>query len=125
MGGMIDIRIIVCGGRDFRGRALVERTLDTLHAKHRIALVIQGGAAGADALARAWAKRRGVACETHEAEWQTYGRAAGPLRNARMLADGAPDLVVAFPGGKGTRDMTERAEAASVPVLKPQDRRHG
>lgn len=46
----------------------------------------------------------------------TNGKAAGPIRNQRMLDEGKPDLVVAFPGGRGTADMVRRAKAAGVPV---------
>lgn len=40
----------------------------------------------------------------------------GPLRNQRMLEEGKPDLVVAFPGGGGTKDMVRRAAKAGVPI---------
>jgi hypothetical protein len=39
---------------------------------------------------------------------------SGPLRNQRMLDEGKPDLVVAFPGGGGTKDMVRRAVQAGV-----------
>jgi len=54
---------------------------------------------------------------TFDADWK-LGKKAGPLRNQRMIDEGRPDLVVAFPGGKGTADMVRRAEAAGVKVLK-------
>jgi hypothetical protein len=60
---------------------------------------------------------RGVWCEVYRAEWSTHGRSAGPRRNALMLDRERPVLVVAFPGGTGTRDMVRRARAAQVPVL--------
>jgi hypothetical protein len=41
---------------------------------------------------------------------------AGPLRNYQMLEEGKPDLVVAFPGGGGTKDMVRRAVKAGVSV---------
>lgn len=47
------------------------------------------------------------------AHWEQEGRAAGPRRNNRTLG---PDLVVAFPGGKGTADMVARARAKGVRV---------
>jgi hypothetical protein len=79
-------------------------------------VLIEGGARGADRLAREWAKAHGVTVETYEAEWQRYGRGAGPIRNDTMIRDGDPDLVVAFPGGSGTADMVRRATIFSVPV---------
>ena len=42
------------------------------------------------------------------------GKKAGPLRNQRMLDEGKPDLVVAFPGGGGTKDTVRRAVQAGV-----------
>jgi hypothetical protein len=38
------------------------------------------------------------------------------LRNQRMLDEGKPDLVVAFTGGGGTKDLVRRAVKAGVSV---------
>lgn len=54
------------------------------------------------------------------ADWDGLGRKAGPIRNQRMLDEGKPDLVVAFPGDKGTADMVRRARTASLEVLEIQ-----
>lgn len=53
----------------------------------------------------------------YPAEWEAHGKAAGPIRNAHMLSDFKPDLVVAFPGGRGTADMVKKAQDAGVTVL--------
>lgn len=37
-----------------------------------------------------------------------YDAAAGPYRNERMLREGRPEYAIAFPGGRGTRDMMIR-----------------
>ena len=77
-------------------------------------VVIQGGAAGADSLARSWAAHSGVVCLTFKANWKAHGKGAGPQRNQRMLDEGRPELVVAFRGGRGTIDMVRRASKANV-----------
>lgn len=64
-----------------------------------------------------WARRSHVPVESYPADWRR-GKGAGPERNARMLAEGWPDLVVAFPGGRGTADMVRRAKAAGVRVVE-------
>lgn len=110
-------RVLVCGGRDYRDRGAVYAALDSLHAEHRFSMVIAGGARGADALAADWARERGTPTEIYMADWEHFGRKAGPLRNGRMLAEGKPDLVVAFPGSKGTANMVEQARAAGVRVF--------
>ena len=110
-------RIIVCGGRDYADRDRVFAVLDALHAADPIAALGCGLAPGADALAVEWAKARSVRGLGFRAMWDRDGKVAGPLRNQRMLKKMAPALVVAFPGGRGTADMTRRAKAAGVRVM--------
>jgi aspartokinase-like uncharacterized kinase len=109
---------LVCGGRDFADLGAVWSQLDALHGLSGVRLLIQGGATGADDLASSWAQFNGVPQRKFPADWKAHGRAAGPLRNQQMLTEGKPDLVIAFPGGKGTADMVRRARAAGVEVLE-------
>lgn len=81
-------------------------------------VVIQGGATGADQLARWWCVQRRVPYENYPPDWMKFGRAAGPIRNRRMIEKGQPDIVVAFPGGSGTADLVAKARAAGVKVLE-------
>jgi len=106
-------RVLVCGGRNFHDALLMNSTLE----RQDISILLHGGADGADRMAGRWAINAGVPVEVFQADWATHGRAAGPLRNQRMLDEGKPDLVIAFPGGKGTADMVRRAKAAGVAVL--------
>ncbi|WP_245576775.1 SLOG family protein [Kaistia adipata] len=78
--------------------------------------VISGMATGADTLAAEWAERFGFPLRKFPADWKAHGRAAGPIRNQRMIDEGRPDLVIAFPGGRGTADMVRRAKAAGIEV---------
>ena len=73
-----------------------------------------------NSLAAAWAAGRGIPVEVCKADWQGLGRAAGPIRNQQMLDEGQPDLVIAFPGGIGTANMTALAAKASVKVIQAQ-----
>lgn len=109
-------RILVCGGREYDNWQQMCEVLYPLATYH--GLIIQGGAKGADFLARVFAKWRKIPCQEFAAEWKKHGRNAGPIRNQKMLDEGKPDLVVAFPGGHGTADMVRRAEAAGVKVVK-------
>lgn len=114
------MRIIVCGGRYFGDWAAVYFALDEIHEETPIEAVIHGNARGADALAGRWAVNRAVKCWPVPAQWKKHGKAAGPKRNQAMLGMGI-DLVVAFPGGRGTADMVRRAEAAGVKVIRPTE----
>ena len=112
------MRVLVCGGRDFEDVRLAMHTLDSWHAAQPISCIIEGGAEGADRLARRWAYAAGIGVDTYKADWDLHGRAAGPIRNQRMIDEGKPDLVIAFPGGRGTADMVRRARVAAIDLLE-------
>jgi hypothetical protein len=109
------MRILVCGDRDWTDGSLVLRVLESYHPR----VIIEGGARGADACARAAAKALDINCITVQANWKLHGKAAGPIRNAEMLT-AKPDLVLAFHDdlgrSKGTNDMLSRAEKANIPT---------
>lgn len=110
-----EYRVIVCGGRDYVDRECLRRVLGEL--PRRPTLIVEGGAEGADLMARRWAEAQGIKRVTVEADWRRYGKAAGPIRNREMLRKHRPHLVVAFPGGRGTADMMQAARDAGVSVL--------
>lgn len=113
-------RVLVTGGRDFRDKDAVFKALDAIDSEKTLHEMIHGGASGADTLAGQWALENGVDITVYEADWAKLGPAAGPARNQQMLDDGKPDLVVAFPGGRGTADMVRRAKAGGVRVVEPR-----
>jgi deoxyribodipyrimidine photolyase len=131
-----EFRIIVCGGRDY-GWVINSNRKKTMNAQEvkfmfdrldilrqsveelgRTLIVIQGEADGADSWAKKWAETNDILNMGFSADWDTYKKAAGAIRNKQMLAEGKPDLVVAFKGGKGTSNMIEQSEKAKVPVRK-------
>ncbi len=113
------MRVLVCGGRDCQDPLYVENTLDRLlAARGPFRQLIHGGARGADRMAGKWARDHGVLEWDFLPEWHRVGASYGLSRNQRMIAEGAPDLVVAFPGGSGTDSMCELARAAGIEVLE-------
>jgi len=123
------MRVIVCGGRDYGknpdGSAndvemdFLFNFLTELLIKHPDMVVIQGEARGADRLAKNWAEFINVPVVSFPANWVLYGKLAGPIRNLQMIQEGKPDLVVAFRGGAGTRDMIKQAMQYDIEVLTP------
>ena len=111
------MRILVCGGRDF-----VPSNSDIAFLRHYLTkpgvVLIHGDYRGADRWADEFAKSLGLTPIPFHADWTKHGKRAGPIRNQRMLDEGKPDLVLAFPGGSGTQDMIERAEKAGVDVIE-------
>lgn len=116
------MRVIVCGSRNFGERpdqrARIHAALDALHAKTPITFLWHGNARGVDSAAGEWAmQHKTIRVCPVPAEWSKYGDRAGPIRNKNMLGQGI-ELVIAFPGGKGTTNMVTQAERAGVRVIK-------
>ena len=105
--------VLVCGGRDYADKRRVYEVLDGWD----VELLIHGGASGADSIAAAWAMEREVNCLRVPAKWKKHGRRAGPLRN-REMAKMKPDVVLAFPGGRGTSDMITTAHELGLNVVQ-------
>lgn len=128
------MRILCCGGRNFKDASAIEVPLDELLKEHRWLTIIEGGAPGTDRIAQRWAIKNKTDLYTFHARWgditregavvkrhatgegKEYDAAAGGARNQRMIDVGRPDLVLAAPGGKGTADMVRRARAAGIEV---------
>ncbi len=110
------MRLLVCGGRDFTNFEGLNEELTWLAGLHPITVIIHGGAQGADKLAGEWARLARIPVEIYPADWDKHGRAAGPLRNKRMIIEGKPELVLAFPGGRGTANMVQQAREAGIVV---------
>ncbi len=114
------MRILVCGGRDFKNYNLLKNVLNEYCGIPNLT-IIHGGAKGADSLAGVWAKNHDIYLKVFPADWKQYGKSAGPKRNQKMIEEGTPDLVIAFPGGNGTADMIRRARHSNIPVKEIYD----
>ena len=116
-------RVLICGGRDPSTQTLAAVMQWVANNCRPGDVVIHGAANGVDAQAGEAARAfTGIAEEPYPADWRAHGRAAGPIRNKRMLVEGKPDLVVAFPGGRGTANMVQQARKVGVPVIEVEVR---
>ena len=106
------MKVLVTGGRNYSDELRVYQELDEILPD----LVIHGGASGADLLAKAWSDERGVPDACYSAKWTALGRSAGPRRNDWMLRLSEPDLVLAFPGGRGTADCLQKATYFGIAI---------
>lgn len=108
------MRVLVCGGRNFTNAYLLMRVLR----EYDVTTLIHGMAKGADTLGGEWAESNRIRVERYPADCSRHGLSAGYVRNLEMINHGIPDLVVAFPGGKGTYNMMQLARKKRVKLRK-------
>lgn len=112
-------RVIIAGCREFADYELLKEKCDFYlqNNKKEDIVIVTGHAPGADALGERYAQERGFLLETYPADWKAHGRAAGPIRNARMAS--AANSLIAFWDGKsrGTKNMIETAKNHNLKVV--------
>ncbi len=124
------MRICVTGGREFLDADLMNTVMDGFLEEWGITALAHGAQKawmqltkrwrGADYYAGLWAESRGIPVTefpTSDLEWKQLARAAGPVRNRRMLDEFKPDRLVAFPGNKGTKDCVTAALERHIVVV--------
>ena len=127
-----ELRIIVAGSRDFDDQSMMNVLLDDYidgYDKENV-VIISGTARGADSMGEEYAKNAGLRCKRFPADWDTYGKRAGYLRNVQMadyaMADNSNGVLYAFWNGesKGTGHMIQIAKSRGlkVCVLQPLQR---
>lgn len=57
----------------------------------------------------------------YEADWDAHKKAAGPIRNKKMLTESQPHVIIAFKGGNGTAHMIKISKEAGVPVYEVKE----
>ena len=114
------MRVLICGDREYFDSVWIKEVLDDLNEYLGVDCVIEGECRGADRAGRIAAEGLGIPVEPYPADWDQYGKSAGPIRNRQMLKEGKPDLVLAFHSNieksKGTKDMIFAANKAGIQV---------
>ena len=111
-------RVIIAGCRDFADYELLKEKCDFYlqNKKKEDIVIVTGQAFGADALGERYAQERGFQLETYPADWKVHGRAAGPIRNAKMAS--VAHALISFWDGKsrGTKNMIDTAKKHNLQV---------
>lgn len=110
---------VVCGSRNGIDYLPGERAMSQALHRWRLEHVVVGSLRGTDLMAHSWASvRAGLVATVVPAQWEEHGKAAGPIRNRRMLRVFEPQVVLAFPGGRGTEDCVQAAREAGIEVAR-------
>ena len=84
------MRVLICGSRNWSDYEAILTRIEELPSD---AVIVHGGAPGADSIAGFAGVLRGHKVEEHRADWRTHGKAAGPIRNQQMI-NTEPALVI-------------------------------
>jgi hypothetical protein len=117
----LEYRLIVSGGRavtdvDLVQSGLSEHIAQLASVGNRVTMIIHGMASGVDTIAGNYGRDHNLRIVEFPADWERYGRAAGPIRNKEMIEYG--DELLAFWDGKskGTGGTIKLARRAGIPV---------
>ena len=114
------MKVLICGARDWTDfERILLRLKELARSTNEPIFIIQGGAKGADTISRQCAEILKMNVIEFSADWEKYGKKAGPLRNIQMLNE-KPDLVLAFHRNllesKGTAHTVREAKKRKIPV---------
>lgn len=105
------MRLIIAGSRDFRNKEKILETIDLLITQQGLkpSVVLCGCAKGVDTIGAEWAFSKGLKIEYYPANWDKYGKSAGPVRNTHMAKAADTLLVIRKRSSKGSANMVDVA----------------
>lgn len=112
-------RIVIAGCRNYKDYDEAKEYIDTVIKRIRkeyTLIFVSGGCTGADKLGERYAKENGYKVELYTAQWEKYGKRAGPKRNKLMAQIG--DYIICFWDGKskGTKSMINFSKQLNKPI---------
>lgn len=117
------IRVLIAGSRDFNDFELLDKAIKHYlkqYSLHRQDIeVVSGGARGADKLGEQFANKYSIKLTIFPADWNTYGKSAGYIRNEQMIKYiGDTGIVFAFWDGQshGTAHTIKLANKYNIKV---------
>ena len=98
------MKLLVTGSRNITDLEFVTNCLDTILVEGtNFNDIIQGGARGVDNLVKKYCLKRGIYYYTYSAEWDVYGKSAGPIRNNKMVEVCDGGIAIWDGKSKGTK----------------------
>jgi hypothetical protein len=115
------MKLIIAGSRHMQWSSAPLIELAVQESGFEVTEVVCGMAKGADTLGRMWAEFNGIPVKKFPADWNKYGKAAGPIRNGEMkdYADGL--IVFIWDGSRGSENMRVQMEKAGKPCFVVYD----
>lgn len=115
------MKLLIAGSRDYTNYSVVNKVCTHLLTLYDIDTIISGHARGADTLGERFAHEHDLQLDIYPADWNTYGRSAGYIRNEIMIKHA--DMCVVFwngtsPGTKHTINLARKYGVKLIVIKK-------
>ena len=114
---MTEIRLAIVGSRDYNNydsfKIIVDKYISEIGKPIEI---VSGGAKGVDSLAERYAQENNIPMRVFQADWQQYGKSAGPRRNTEIIENSTCVLALPAVNSVGTFDSITKAQILKKPL---------
>jgi hypothetical protein len=107
--------LIIAGSRNFHHAPTLELAMQEFQLHPEV--ILHGAARGVDTLAQKYAEAHCISVVAFPAQWDRYGKSAGPIRNNLMAARGDALLALWDGSSPGTRHMILAAAQRGLPIF--------
>lgn len=122
---MKGFKLVIAGGRDIpvkKVKRIIKFNWKNIMSTFKIKkpkIIITGCADGVDKAARKMAKKlTGKRACVFAAEWERYGKSAGPRRNELMAQEGDGLLLIWNGKSRGSASMLSKMQAHNKPIME-------
>lgn len=116
------MKLAIVGSRNFHDYDSFLKNVNEVLISWNVSLyhfdeIVSGGASGTDTLAEKLSTTYNITMKIFPAEWNIYGRAAGPTRNSQIV--NYSDFMIAFVAkdSVGTLDSIRKAQQKRIPLV--------
>lgn len=110
------MKVIIAGSRHCESFKVVLDAMNESPFVGKITEIVSGGARGVDTIGENLGVLMGIPVKRFPAEWDKFGRAAGPKRNRQMAEYADALIAVLYPGSRGTANMIEQAKRLGLKI---------
>ena len=113
------MKVVICGSRRFNDADADAAVAEAVErSRYEVTTVVSGVAPGIDRAGERWAESRGIQADRYPADWDRYGRAAGPIRNKQMVDVADAVIAVMWMGieSRGTASTIGFTRQAGKPL---------
>lgn len=110
--------LLIAGSRGYGNYKELSREVKNYIENVEDVQIITGCARGVDYMAKMFALENNIPCTVYLAEWNKYGKSAGPIRNRQMAEKAQAGLIFWDGKSKGTENMLAELKKNGVNTVK-------